>query len=154
MSLRWWWFNRSVVSDCLWPHGLQHARLPCPSLSPGVCSDLCALGWWCYLNISSSAALFSFCFQMFPSIRAFFSESREHFSPLPIICYFFFFFLICYFLTHLLWAEWLVSVMMVSVCLPSDALATPTVLLGYLGFSYLGRGVISSGPPLLTLNVE
>ena len=33
----------SVVSDCLWPHGLQHARLPCPSLSPGVCSNSCPL---------------------------------------------------------------------------------------------------------------
>ena len=34
-------FNCSAVSDSLWPHGLQHARLPCPSLSPRVCSDSC-----------------------------------------------------------------------------------------------------------------
>ena len=36
-------FSRSVLSDSLRPHGLQHARLPCPSLSPGVCSDSCPL---------------------------------------------------------------------------------------------------------------
>ena len=44
----------------LWPHSLQHARLPCPPPSPGVSSDLCPLSWWCYLSISSSAAPFSF----------------------------------------------------------------------------------------------
>ena len=40
-------------------------RLLCPSLSPGVCSNSCPLGWWCYLIISSSAVLFSFCIQFF-----------------------------------------------------------------------------------------
>ena len=40
-------FSYSVVSDSLWPHGLQHSRLPCPSLSPGVCSSLCPLSQWC-----------------------------------------------------------------------------------------------------------
>ena len=40
-------FSHSVVSDSLQPHGLQHARLPCPSLSPGVCSNSCPLSWWC-----------------------------------------------------------------------------------------------------------
>ena len=43
------------MSDSLWPRGLQHARLPCPSLSPGVCSNSCPLNWWRYLTISSSA---------------------------------------------------------------------------------------------------
>ena len=38
-------FSRSVVSDCLRPHGLQHARLPCPSLIPGACSNSCPLSW-------------------------------------------------------------------------------------------------------------
>ena len=52
---------QSVVSDSLWPHGLQHARLLCPSLSPGVCSNSCPLSRWCYPTISSSAALFFFC---------------------------------------------------------------------------------------------
>ena len=51
--------------------GLQHARLPCPSQSPRVCSNLCPLSWWCHLNISSSAALFSFCLQSFPASGSF-----------------------------------------------------------------------------------
>ena len=46
-------------------HGRQHARLPCPSLSPGVCSNSCPLNQWCYLTISSSTTLFSFCLQSF-----------------------------------------------------------------------------------------
>ena len=45
----------------LWPHGLQHTRLLSRPLSPGVCSNSCPLSLWCYLAISSSAALFSFC---------------------------------------------------------------------------------------------
>ena len=49
----------------VWSHGLKHTRLPCPSLSSQVCSDSCPLSWWCYLTISSSAALFSFCLQSF-----------------------------------------------------------------------------------------
>ena len=56
----------AVVSDTLQPHGLQHARLPCPSLSPGVCSHSCPLSWWCHPTISSSAAFFS-CSQL-PSL--------------------------------------------------------------------------------------
>ena len=59
------------MSDSLWPHGLQHDRLPCPSLSPGVCSNSCPLSWWCYLTISSSATLFSFCLQSFPASGSF-----------------------------------------------------------------------------------
>ena len=46
-------------------HGLKGSRLPCPSLSPGVCSDSCSLSQWCYLTISYSAAPFSFCLQLF-----------------------------------------------------------------------------------------
>ena len=49
------------AAKSLQPHGLQHARLPCPLLSHGVCSDSCPLSWWYYLTTSSSAALFSFC---------------------------------------------------------------------------------------------
>ena len=59
------------MSDSLQPHGLQHARFPCPSLSPGVCSNSCPLSQWCYLTISSSATLFSFCFQSFPASGSF-----------------------------------------------------------------------------------
>ena len=40
-------FSCSVLSDSLWPHGLQHTRLPCPSLSPGSCSNSCPLILWC-----------------------------------------------------------------------------------------------------------
>ena len=47
-------FSRSVVSDSLWPHGLQHARLPCPSASPRICSNSCPLSWWYHPTISSS----------------------------------------------------------------------------------------------------
>ena len=61
----------SVISNSLWPHGLQHAGLPCPSLSPGVCSDLCPLSWWCYPTISSSVIPFSFCPQSFPASGSF-----------------------------------------------------------------------------------
>ena len=53
------------------PGGLQHARLPCPSLSPGVCSNSCPLSWWCCLTISSSATPFSFCLQPFPASGSF-----------------------------------------------------------------------------------
>ena len=56
-------FSCFVVSDSLRPHGLQHARLLCPSLSPGVCSNSYPLSQWCHLTIPSSVALFSFCLQ-------------------------------------------------------------------------------------------
>ena len=63
--------SRSVMSDSLQPHELQHARLPCPSLSPGVCTNSCPLNWWCYLTISFSVALFSSCPQSFPASGSF-----------------------------------------------------------------------------------
>ena len=59
------------MSYCWRPHGLQHARLPCPPLSPRVCSNSRALRQWCYLTISSSAATFSFCLQSFPASGSF-----------------------------------------------------------------------------------
>jgi len=52
-------------------HELQHARLPCPLLSPRVCSSSCPLSQWCYLTVSSSATLFSFCLQSFPASESF-----------------------------------------------------------------------------------
>ena len=66
-----------VVSHSLWPHGLQHVRLPCHSLSPGVCSYSCPLSWWSYPAISSSIAPF-FLPSIFPSIRVFSIESSLH----------------------------------------------------------------------------
>ena len=60
----------SVVLDSLQPHGLEHARVPCPSLSPGVCSNSCPLSQWCHPTISSSVTPFS-CPQSFPASVSF-----------------------------------------------------------------------------------
>ena len=59
------------MSDILRPHGLQQSRLPCPSLSPGACSNSCPLSCSCYLTISSSVTPFSFCHQSFPALGSF-----------------------------------------------------------------------------------
>ena len=64
-------FSRSVVSDSLWSHGLQHTRPLCPSLSPRVCSDSCSSSLWCYPTISFSVAPFSSCLQSFPALGSF-----------------------------------------------------------------------------------
>ena len=63
-------FSSSVMSDSLWPHRLQHARLPCPSPTPGVHSNSCPLGRWCHPNISSSVIPFS-CLQSYPASGSF-----------------------------------------------------------------------------------
>ena len=63
--------SRSVISNSLRPHGLQHARLPCPSPSPGSCSNSCALSRWHYPTISSSVIPFSSCLQSFPTSESF-----------------------------------------------------------------------------------
>ena len=60
-----------VISNSLWPHGLQHARPLCPSPSPKVCPSSCPLHQWCHPIISSSYTLFSFCPQSFPSSGTF-----------------------------------------------------------------------------------
>ena len=60
-----------VLSDTLWPHRLQHARLPCPSLSPGAYSNSCPLSQWCHPTISSSVAPWSSCPQYFPASESF-----------------------------------------------------------------------------------
>ena len=59
-------FCHSVMSDSLWPHGLQHARLPCPPPTPGTYSSSCPLSRWCHPTNSSSVNLFSSCLQSFP----------------------------------------------------------------------------------------
>ena len=64
-------FSHSVVFDSLWPLGLQHARLPCPSPAPGACSNSCPSSQWCHPTIWSSVVPFS----IFPSIRGFPKES-------------------------------------------------------------------------------
>ena len=64
-------FSCSVVSDSWWPHGLQHSRPPCPSPSPGVCSNSGPLSQWCHPTISSSVTPFSSCLQSFPAPGSF-----------------------------------------------------------------------------------
>ena len=64
-------FSRSVVSDSLWSHGLQHTRPPCPSPTPGVDSNSHPLSWWCYPTISSSVVPFHSCLQSFPASGSF-----------------------------------------------------------------------------------
>ena len=64
-------FSRSVVSDSLQPHELQHARSPCPSPTPGVPSDSCPSSPWCYPAISSSVVPFSSCPRSLPASESF-----------------------------------------------------------------------------------
>ena len=66
------------MSYSLWPHGLQHARLPCPSLSPRVCSNSCPLSQWCHPTITSSVAwLASLCLELCKNEVWGFSDNRE-----------------------------------------------------------------------------
>ena len=71
-------FSRSVVSDSLQPHGLQHTRLPCPSPSPRACSNSHPLSQWCPLTISSSVVPVSSCPQSFPASQGLSSELAIH----------------------------------------------------------------------------
>ena len=64
-------FSCSLMSDSLRPHGLQHVRLPCPSLSPGVYPNSCPLSQWCHPAISSSVISFSSWPQSFPASGSF-----------------------------------------------------------------------------------
>ena len=59
------------MSNCWQPSELQHTRLPCPSLSPGACSNSCTLNRWCHSTISFSLAPFSACPQSFPASGSF-----------------------------------------------------------------------------------
>ena len=61
----------SVVSDSLWPHGLQHSRLPCLSSSPRAYSNSCPLSQWCHPTILSPVVPFLPCFQSFPASGSF-----------------------------------------------------------------------------------
>ena len=64
-------FSRSVMSDSLWPHELQHARPPCPSPTPRVHSDSHPSSQWCHPAISSSVVPFSSCPQSLPASESF-----------------------------------------------------------------------------------
>ena len=67
-------FTCSVMSNSLWAHGLQHARLPCPSPTPRACWNSCPSSWWCHAIISSCHPLF-LPLSIFPNIRVFSNES-------------------------------------------------------------------------------
>ena len=71
-------FSCSVVPGSLQPHGLQHARLPCPSLSLGVCSVSCPSSRWCHPTISPSVTSSCFCPQSFPASGSF--PVSQHFT--------------------------------------------------------------------------
>ena len=64
-------FSLSVMSDSLWPHGLQHARLPCPLPTARACSNSCPLSRWCHPTILSSVVHFSSRLQSFPASGSF-----------------------------------------------------------------------------------
>ena len=64
-------FSRLVMSNSLRPHGLQHARPPCPSPTPRVYLNSCPLSWWFHPTISSSVIPFSSCPQFFPASGSF-----------------------------------------------------------------------------------
>ena len=64
-------FSCSVVSDSLQPHRLQHAKHPCPSPTPGACSNSCPSSQWFHPTISSSVTPFSSCLRSFPAPRSF-----------------------------------------------------------------------------------
>ena len=63
--------SHSVMSDSLWPHGLQHTSLTSPSPTPRACSNSCPLSQWYHPTISSSFAPFSSCLQSFPATGSF-----------------------------------------------------------------------------------
>ena len=64
-------FSCSVISDSLWPHGLQHTTPPCPSPTPGIYSNSCPSSRWCHPAISSSVIPFSSCPQSLPASESF-----------------------------------------------------------------------------------
>ena len=63
-------FSRSVMSNCLWSHGLKYARPPCPTPTPGACSNSCLSSRWCHPTIPFSVP-FSFCLQSCPASGSF-----------------------------------------------------------------------------------
>ena len=71
----------SVTQSCLtlWPHRLQHVRLPCPSWTPGACSNSCPSSQWCHPTIPSSVIPFSSCLQSFPESGSF--PVSQFFAP-------------------------------------------------------------------------
>ena len=77
--------SRSVMSNSLWPNGLQNAGPPCPSPTPGVYSNSCPLSQWCHPTISSSVIPFS-CLQSFPASGSFLSQFFTSGGVIPFSC--------------------------------------------------------------------
>ena len=71
-------FTYSVMCNSLQPHGLQHARIPCPSPTPRTCSNSCASSQWCHPTHLSLCGPLLLLPSVFPSIRAFSSKSVLH----------------------------------------------------------------------------
>ena len=71
-------FSHSVMSDSLWPHGLQHVRIPCPSATSRACSNSCPSRQWHHPTISSSVVPFSSCPRSIPAIEFF--QMSQHFA--------------------------------------------------------------------------
>ena len=90
VNFSWVEFSRSVVSDSLWPHEPQHAKLPCPSPTPRVHLNPCPLSGWCHPTISSFVDPFSSCLQSFPASGSFqmsqFFPSIRIFSNESVLC--------------------------------------------------------------------
>ena len=63
--------SHSIMSNSLQLHGLHFTRFPCPSPSPGACSNSCPLSWWCHPTISFSVVPFISCLQSFPALESF-----------------------------------------------------------------------------------
>ena len=70
-QMLWLLFSCSVMSDPLWTHEVQHARLACLSPTPGAYSNSCPSSWWCHPTISSSVIPFFSCIQSFPASGSF-----------------------------------------------------------------------------------
>ena len=71
-------FSHSVVSNCLWPHGLQYIKFPCPSPTPGACSNSCPSSRWCHPTNLILCRPLLLLPSVFPSIRVFSNESGLH----------------------------------------------------------------------------
>ena len=71
LSIKMFQFSHLVMSNSLWPHGLQLTRPPCPSPTPRVYPNLCPLSWWYHPTISSSVIPFSSRLQSFPASGSF-----------------------------------------------------------------------------------
>ena len=79
-------FIRSVMLGTLWPHGLQHTRIPCPPPSPWVCSNSCPLSQWCHPTILSSVVPFSSSLQSFPASGSFLMSWLLH-QVAKVLCF-------------------------------------------------------------------